>query len=75
VEVVARSAPFPFALVATIGKRLPPARWAAVEKALLHLASDPQGTAALEGIRMTGFAKVDPTALGAARRLVTESSR
>jgi len=74
-EVVARSRPLPAVFVATVGNRLPAARWAAVEKAMLGLAEDPQGAAALEGIRMVRFARVDPAAATTAQRLAAEASR
>jgi hypothetical protein len=66
-EVVARSAPLPTALVATVGGHLPAARWTRLEKALLGLAGDPAGAAALAGIRMVRFAPLDGAALAAAR--------
>jgi len=68
-EVVARSAPLPGALVATIGDRLEAARWRALEKALLALPSTPEGSAALEGVRMQGFAPLPPDTLSLARRM------
>jgi hypothetical protein len=75
VEVVARSAPLPAALVATVGRRLPPSRWKALERALLALHQDPQGAAALQGIRMVRFVPVDASALAAARRLAAGPAR
>jgi hypothetical protein len=68
-EVVARSAPVPSAVVATVGDRLSPARWRALEKALLALPSAPGGGAALEGLRMARFVPLDPGAIAAARQL------
>jgi hypothetical protein len=66
-EVVARSSPLPGALVATIGDRLESSRWRALEKALLALPGTPEGSAALLGVRMQGFAPLTPEALSAAR--------
>jgi hypothetical protein len=74
-EVVARSKPLPSAFVATVGDRLPAARWEKLEKAMLGLTSDPQGAAALQGIRMTRFVPVDPGAVTTTRRLLAESGR
>jgi hypothetical protein len=74
-EVVARSPAVPTALVATVGARLAPARWAELEQGFLKLAADPAGAAALEGIRMTGFASADPRLLAAARALVAGPAR
>lgn len=64
-EVVARSAPMPTALVATVGKRLSEERWSNLEKALLALSSDPKGIQALSTIRMVRFAPLDAAALAA----------
>jgi hypothetical protein len=74
-EVVARSAAVPTSVVATVGRRLPAARWRALEKAFLGLAGDPAGAAALAGVRMVRFAPLDPKALAAARALVGGSGR
>lgn len=74
-EVVARSGPLPGALVATVGQRLPPSRWKAIEAALLGLSEDPAGAAALQGIRMTGFRPLAPEALAAARALASGAPR
>lgn len=74
-EVVARSAPLPTAVVAAVGNRLPAPRWSALEKALLALARDPQGAEALAGIRMVRFLPADAAALAAARRLAAEPRR
>jgi hypothetical protein len=68
-EVVARSAPVPTSLVAVVGARLPGARWAALEKAFLSMTGDPQGAAALAGVRLARFAPVDAAALAAAKAL------
>lgn len=68
-DVVARSAPLPAALVVTVGKRPGAARWAVLEKALLALPSDLSGVAALEGIRMVGFAPASAATLEAVRKL------
>lgn len=68
-EVLARSAPLPAAVVATVGTRLPAARWAELEKGLLALPGDPAGAAALDAIRMVKFTPVDPKAIEAIGRL------
>lgn len=68
-DVVARSAPLPAALVTTVGGRLAPARWATLEKALLALPKEPAGAAALDGIRMVGFTAADKATLQAVRAL------
>jgi len=68
-EVVARSQPLPTALVCTVGRKLPAPRWKALEGGLVKLGETPQGTTALEGIRMAGFVPADPAAVAAVRRL------
>ena len=68
-DVVARSAPLPVALVVTVGTGLAAPRWAELEKGLLALKGSPDGAAALDAVRMVGFAPVDPKAIEAARRL------
>ncbi|HSB21188.1 MAG TPA: hypothetical protein VLD85_14370 [Anaeromyxobacteraceae bacterium] len=74
-EVVARSAPLPAALVTTVGSRLPAARWRQLEQAFAAVPSDPEGAAALAGVRMVRFAPVDAAALATARRLAAGPSR
>ncbi len=68
-EVVARSAPLPAALLCTVRGRLEAARWKTLEKAFLGLPSRPAGAAALAGVRVVRFAPLDEPALAAARRL------
>jgi hypothetical protein len=67
-DLLARSEPLPAAVVATVGTRLPEARWAELEKGLRALPSDPAGAAALDAIRMVSFAPVDPKAIDAVAR-------
>jgi len=67
-EVVARSAPLPTGVVATVDRRLSAERWGVLEKALRSLRDSPDGAAALDGIRLQGFAPLDESALAAARR-------
>jgi hypothetical protein len=67
-EVVARSAPLPAGVVVTVGSRLAPDRWKALEKGLRAMASTPAGLAALEGIRLKGFVPLDEASLAAARK-------
>ncbi|MGO8970830.1 MAG: hypothetical protein ACLQDQ_14825 [Myxococcaceae bacterium] len=69
-DAVAHSSPLPAALVTTVGNRLAPARWAALDKALLALPQTPGGTAALDGIRMVGFVPADAATLQAVRALL-----
>jgi hypothetical protein len=74
-EVVARSPELPAGVVATVGRRLPPARWGKVAAALRDLAADPAGAEALAGIRMARFVPLDGAALAAARKAHAEASR
>jgi hypothetical protein len=66
-EVVARSSPLPSGVVVTVGNRLSPDRWKALEKGLRALSGTPGGAAALEGIRLKGFVPLDEPAIAAAR--------
>jgi hypothetical protein len=74
-EVVARSPALPAGVVATVGRRLPPGRWARIGKALAELPSEPAGAEALAGIRMSRFVPLDAPALAAARSAYAEASR
>jgi len=67
-EVVARSSPLPGGVLVTVGKRLSPDRWKALDGALRTLGETPAGLAALEAIRLQGFVPLDPTTLAAARK-------
>jgi hypothetical protein len=74
-EVLARSAQVPTAVVATVRGRPSKDLWPQLEKALLGLGDDPAGAAALAGIRMVRFAPIDPTALSAAQAMAGEPPR
>jgi hypothetical protein len=74
-EVVARSAPLPTGVIVTVGKRLSPDRWKALEQGLRQLASRPEGAAALEAIRLQGFVPLDAASLAAARKAYGAASR
>jgi hypothetical protein len=74
-EVVHTGPQLPVAVVATVGARLPPADWKALAQAFTRLASTPRGTAALEGVRLTGFAPLDEAALAAARKAFAGAPR
>jgi hypothetical protein len=74
-EVVARSAPMPTGIVVTVGKRLAPERWKALEKGLRQLGDRPEGAAALETIRLQGFVPLDAQALAAARKAYGAASK
>jgi hypothetical protein len=67
-EVVTRSAALPAALVATVGDRVSAPRAGAITKALLGLASHPDGAAALANLRLARFAPLDVAGLAKARR-------
>ena len=74
-EVVTRSPPLPTGLLATVGTRLPPKKWSAIDQALRTLPSDAGGAAALDAIQMARFAPLDDKALGAARKAYAEAAR
>lgn len=68
-EVIARSEPLPASFVATVERRLPAARWSALERSLATLEARPEGAAALEALRIARFVPVDPGAAATVRRL------
>lgn len=67
-EVVARSAPVPSGVIATIGRRLTPERWSMLERAFLTLPSTEAGKEALAGIQTKEFSKLDGPARDAVQR-------
>jgi hypothetical protein len=74
-EVVTRSPPLPPGVLATVGARLAPRAWSAVEAALKALPDDAGGAAALEAIQVARFAPVDEAALAAARKAYAGAAR
>jgi hypothetical protein len=58
----------PVALVATLGDRLGAAEWKAAAVAFEKLSGVARGKAALEGVRLTGFAPLDEAALASAKK-------
>jgi hypothetical protein len=68
-EVVARSAPLPGALLATVGGHLPPSRLGPLEKALLGLSRVEGGPAALQGMQVSAFQALSADARAAVERL------
>ncbi|MGV8042076.1 MAG: PhnD/SsuA/transferrin family substrate-binding protein [Thermoanaerobaculaceae bacterium] len=70
-EVVHRSRPLPTGLLCTVGPSAPrDTRVARLLAALPSLGSTPEGAAALEALRLTGFVPVDATALAEVRALL-----
>jgi hypothetical protein len=67
-EVVARSAPVPAAVIATVGGRLTPARWRGLERAFLTLPSAEGGADALAGIQTRAFSALEGPARDAVQR-------
>lgn len=67
-EVVHTGPKLPVAVVATVGTRLSAADWKALAAAFPKLSTSPRGAAALEGVRLTGFAALDEAALTAATK-------
>jgi hypothetical protein len=74
-ETVTTSPELPTAIVATLGNRLPPARWKSLAIGFETVATTPEGTAALEGIRMVRFVPLDEKALAAARQAYAEAAK
>jgi len=73
-EVIARSAPLPTALVVTVGDRTPDAAWSKLERALLGLSSDRAAASVLDAIQLTGFAALDAKTVDAARKAFAEAA-
>jgi hypothetical protein len=67
-EVVARSAPLPAFIVATVGDRVAPRRAGEITNALLGLADGPDGAAVLADVRLARFVALDQAGLVEARR-------
>jgi hypothetical protein len=67
-EVVHVGPKVPVAVVATVGDRLSAADWKSASAAFTKLSSVDKGKAALEGVRLSGFAPLDEAALGAAKK-------
>jgi hypothetical protein len=67
-EVVARSAPVPGAVIATVGGRLTPARWRTLERAFLTLPSTEGGADVLAGIQTKEFSALNGPARDAVQR-------
>lgn len=74
-ETVATSPELPTAVVATVGNRLPAARWQALADGFETMSTKADGVAALEGIRMLRFVPLDEKALAAARRAYVEAAK
>ncbi|MBL8923264.1 MAG: PhnD/SsuA/transferrin family substrate-binding protein [Myxococcaceae bacterium] len=67
-EVVHVGPKVPVAVVATLGERLSAADWKTVAAAFTKVPSTERGKAALEGVRLTGFAPLDEAAFAAAKK-------
>jgi hypothetical protein len=74
-EVVTRSPPVPSAVVATAFARVPEPVWRGIERALLGLASDPEGAAVQGAIEIARFAPLDTGALDRARKAFADGQR
>jgi hypothetical protein len=74
-EVVQTGPRLPVAVVATVGNRLGAGDWKALAGAFSALSGTPKGKAALEGIRLGGFAPLDEPSLAAARKAFAGTSR
>lgn len=67
-DVVARSAPIPAGVIATVGRRLGPERWRKLERAFLTLPSTQDGEEALAAIQAEQFSALEGPASDAVRR-------
>ncbi len=70
-DVVGRSPAWPAGIVVTVGAKLSAAEWKPIESALLGLATDRDGAAALSAMRIDKFEPLDAKALERARRAYT----
>jgi hypothetical protein len=66
-EVVARSAPVPVAVLCVVANRLPDARVRVLASALRRLGDTPAGAEALASVRLSAFVPVDQAALARAQ--------
>ncbi len=73
--VLARSAPLPSGIVASVDAHLPRKTASALESALRGLSSDTSGAAVLDTMRTDRFIPVDEKALVAARKAYAEAAR
>jgi len=67
-EVVASSPALPASVLSTVGPALGPIDAKRLASGLLAMKNTPEGSAALEAVRLTGFVAVDEIALASARR-------
>ncbi len=74
-EVVARSPKVPSALLCAVKNRLPEKRLRSVLSAMQRLHEGPEGAAALDGLRLARFTKLDAPGLDAARRAFEGSAK
>jgi hypothetical protein len=72
---VESSAPMPVAIVATVGTRLGASKWKALEAAFLAMGKNPAAHAALAGVEMTGFGRLDEAALSSARAAFSNAAQ
>jgi hypothetical protein len=74
-EVVARSAPLPAGVLASVDDRLSAKRWKALEAALRALPEHAAGANALAAIQTARFTPIDEKALAGARKAYREAAR
>ena len=74
-ELVHLGPKVPVAIVATLGERLSAAEWKVAAAAFTKLPTVEHGKAALEGVRLSGFAPLDDGALAAAKKAFRGSAK
>lgn len=72
-EIVFKSAPLPMGVIATVGTKVPDARWKPLGEALPKLGATPDGAKALEGVWKLRFDALDAKGIEAARKAFAEA--
>jgi hypothetical protein len=66
-EIVTSSGALPVSVLCAVGERIAKAKVNALRNGLLTLGQTPEGTAALAGVRLSGFVPIDDAAIAKAR--------
>ncbi len=74
-EVIVKGPAMPSGVLCTIGDRFPASDFKGLSEAFLKLSSDPKGTSALEGMRLSRFAPLDESALAASRKAMAQAAK
>lgn len=72
-EIVYKSAPLPMGVIATVGTKVPDAKWKPMGEALPKLGGTPDGAKALEGVWKLRFDVLDAKGIEAARKTFADA--